>query len=55
MRTWLITYTPDKERSEVAIVEAPTYTMALVEFMRKFPDCEYTGVFEVEKSESAFA
>lgn len=47
MKTWLITYTPDKERSEVTILEAPSYTMALVEFMRKYPDCEYTGVFEV--------
>jgi hypothetical protein len=49
MRIWLITYTPDKERSESTILEAPSYTMALVEFMRKYPNFEYTGVFEVMK------
>lgn len=55
MRTWLITYTPDKQKSEVALIKAATYTMALVRFVMEYPNCEYTGIFEVMESESAFA
>lgn len=52
MRTWVVTYRDAEFKSDVAVVVAPTYTMAIVEFMIKYPDCEYTGVLEVVKNES---
>ena len=55
MKNWLITYTLDKVRSEIAVVKARTYTMALVQFLIEHPNAEYTAIFEVIDNESAFA
>lgn len=55
MKTWLITYTYNKKDTEVVLLDALSYTMALVDFMIKYPEAEYTGIYEVIKSESAFA
>lgn len=47
MRTWIVTYRDTEFKNGMAVVVAPTYTMALVQFMVEYPDCEYTGVLEV--------
>lgn len=53
MKTWVIAYKDEKFLSNMTVVEAPTYTMALVEFMIKYPNCEYMAVMEVVGNESA--
>lgn len=53
MKNWIVTYSTDKVNRKVAVVKATTYTMALLQFMIEYPNCEYTGVFEVLKNESA--
>lgn len=52
MRTWVVAYRDAECKSDVAVVVAPTYTMAIVQFMVEYPDCEYTGVLEVIGNES---
>lgn len=52
MKTWVIPYKDKNFVGDVAVVQAPTYTMAIVEFMISHPDCDYMGVLEVMKSES---
>ena len=47
MTEWEMTYTEDRENYGVAIVTAPTYTMALLEFVMQFPNCECTRVREI--------
>lgn len=47
MRTWLVTYVDKNFKQGATAVVAPTYTMALVQFMVDNPDCTYTGVLEV--------
>ena len=47
MTEWELTYTADREKYEVAIVTAPTYTMALLEFVMRFPNCECTRAKEL--------
>lgn len=49
MKSWIITYTLDKKNFENDIIEATTYTMAIIEFMRKFPKAEYTNIKELIK------
>ena len=48
MTEWEMTYTEDRENYNVAIVTAPTYTMALLEFVIKFPNCECTRAREID-------
>lgn len=52
MKTWAVAYKDKDFNSDMAVVVAPTYTMAVVQFMIEYPDCTYTGIFEVMKSES---
>ena len=47
MTEWEMTYTADRENYEVAIVTAPSYTMALLEFVMRFPNCECTRAREI--------
>ena len=51
MKTWIIKYTPDKENFFEARVSAPSYLMALVEFMRQYPNCEFCEVIRKEENE----
>jgi hypothetical protein len=55
MKTYLITYTADKEHYDIAVVRATTYTKALLEFTLAYPNCEYTALIEVMGNESAYA
>lgn len=52
MRTWVIAYRDAEFKRKLAIVTAHTYTMALLQFMRDYPKCEYTDITEVRKNES---
>lgn len=47
MKTWIVTYKDKNFKSDAAMVVAPTYTMALLEFVLKYPECNYTAVLEV--------
>ena len=47
MTEWEMTYTVDRENYDVEIVTAPTYTMALLEFVMRFPNCECTRAREI--------
>ena len=47
MTEWEMTYTADREKYDVAIVTAPTYTMALLQFVIQFPNCECTRAREL--------
>lgn len=47
MRTWVVAYRDAECKGDVAVVVAPTYTMAVVEFMISHPNCDYIGVLEV--------
>lgn len=47
MKTWIVKYTPDKENFFEARVVAPSYLMALVQFMIEYPKCEFSEVNEV--------
>ena len=47
MKEYVISYTIDTNNYFEAIVKAPTYTSALVEFMLAYPNCIYTMVTEV--------
>jgi hypothetical protein len=49
----VVAYKDKDFNSDMAVVVAPTYTMALVEFMIKYPECEYMSVLEVVGNESA--
>ena len=49
MKEWQITYTLDKHVFEIAIIEATTYTMAIIELLRKYPNAEYTDIKELIK------
>ena len=51
MRTWVVTYVNKEYKRDLAVVVAPTYTMALLEFVLKYPDFEYTGILEVVGNE----
>lgn len=46
MIEWEMTYTENRETYSIAIVTAPTYTMAVLEFILRFPNCECTRVKE---------
>lgn len=41
MKKWEVSYRYNKYRFGKVIVEAETYTMALLRFVVKHPDCEY--------------
>lgn len=47
MSEWEVTYTTDRECYEVAIVRADTYTLAVLEFMTQYPNCDFTRVREI--------
>lgn len=49
MTAWEITYTADKQNYHTEAIDAKTYTMAIIEFMRKFPKAEYIEVKELIK------
>lgn len=49
MKEWLITFTLDRQLFEVVIIQAVTYTMAIVELLRKHPKAEYTDIKELIK------
>ena len=51
MTNWIIKYTPDKAKFFDANIVAPSYLMALVEFMRLFPNCEFCEVLRKEESD----
>lgn len=51
MTKWIIKYTPDKVVFSEAVVVAPSYLMALVEFMRQYPNCEFCEVIRKEENE----
>lgn len=51
MKTWVIPYKDKDFNMDVAVVKAPTMTMAIVEFMIGHPDCNYMGVLEVIRNE----
>ena len=48
MTEWEMTYTEDRENYNVAIVTAPTYTMALLQFVINFPNIEYADARQVD-------
>lgn len=52
MRTWVVSYRDAEFKRKLAIVTAETYTMALLQFMRDYPKCEYTNITEVRNNES---
>ena len=47
MKKYKVTYTPDTNNYFDVIVEAKSYTFALLEFVIKFPDVFYTKIEEV--------
>ena len=47
MKEWEVTYTEDTNNLEKAIVVAKTYTMAIVEFLARFPNAYYTEIKEL--------
>ena len=47
MKKWEILFTYDKEVFSKDVVEGETYTGALVNAMRKYPDAEIVGLAEV--------
>ena len=47
MKDWEMTYTKDRENFEATVVTAPTYTMALLQFVIQFPNCECTRAREL--------
>ena len=51
MKEWKIDYKDAKHNGGSAVVTAPTYTMAIVQFMREYPDYHYEEVKEVTKDE----
>ena len=55
MKNWIVTYKDKDFNGGAALVVAPTYTMAIVQFMIEYPECHYTGVLEVIGNESANA
>lgn len=46
MTEWEMTYTADREKYDMAIVTAPTYTLAVLEFEITHPNCECIEVKE---------
>jgi hypothetical protein len=48
MTEWEITYTLDRENFLTTTVSAPTYTMALLQFVIKFPNTEYSDARQVD-------
>lgn len=55
MKTWEVTYTYDRVNFLTEIVEAVSYTKALLEFAIKHPKSEYHIVREVNENECARA
>ena len=49
MKTWIVTYRDAQFKRKLAIVGADTYTMALLQFMREYPNFIYTQIREVRK------
>lgn len=47
MKTYKVTYTPNKKDFFEAFVEAATYTYALLAFVIKYPGAYYTNIEEV--------
>lgn len=47
MKYWCIVYTKDHKTFQPALIEAETYTQALIQFAIEYPDCIYTTVNEV--------
>lgn len=52
MKTWVIAYKDKDFNNDVDIVQAPTYTMAMLAFMISHPEHNIVGVLEVIKNES---
>lgn len=52
MKTWIIAYKDKDLNGDVDIIKAPTYTMAMLEFMIMHPEYNVVGILEVIKSES---
>lgn len=48
MTEWEITYTVDRENFLTTTVIAPTYTMALLQFVINFPNIEYADARQVD-------
>ncbi len=46
MKEWEITYTADKHNFKTMVIKAATYTMAVLEFVTKYPQYDYKEVRE---------
>jgi hypothetical protein len=49
MIEWEVTYTADRDNYSAEIIVAPTYTMAVLAFIIKYPNYDYSMVREVRK------
>lgn len=47
MKTWVVAYKDKNNNGNVAKVIAPTYTMAIVQFMMEYPNCDYIAFFQL--------
>lgn len=51
MSKWRVNYKYNRHHFAAALVEAETYTMALLEFVVRFPNCEYFSLVKVEDNQ----
>ena len=49
MKQYRIIYTPDREHFYMTEVQAPNTALAIVEFSRNYPECEYADLEELAK------
>lgn len=51
MKRWIVLYKNEDFKNKFAVVYAPTYTLAVLEFMIKYPNCEYIKIKEARRYE----
>lgn len=55
MKKWVVAYKDKDFKGDTAIITAPNYTMAIVQFMVEYPECDYIAVLQLEPSESGIS